>query len=63
VKLWSKPDLLMSGEGSLGYQVLERSVVFNVAVRWDSYTRRGLAPSSSVTNGEMKLLGIATLVF
>jgi hypothetical protein len=63
VKLWSKPDVLLSAEGSLGYQVLERSVVFNVSVRWDSYTRRGLAPSSSVTDGEMKLLGIATLVF
>ncbi len=63
LKMWSKADLLLSAEGSLGYQVLERSVVFNVAVRWDSYTRRGLTLDSSATDAEMKLLGIATLVF
>jgi hypothetical protein len=63
VKLWNKADMLLSAEGSLGYQVLERTVVFNVSVRWDGYTRRGLTPSSSVDDGELKLLGIATLVF
>jgi hypothetical protein len=63
VKMWNKVDLLASGEGSLGYQVLDGSAVFNVAVRWDSYRRRGLALDSSATDSEMKLLGIATLVF
>jgi hypothetical protein len=63
VKLWNKADLLVSGEGSLGYQVLERTVIFNAAIRWDSYTRRGRTPESDVTDSEMKLLGNATLLF
>ncbi len=63
VKMWQKPDLLVSAEGSLGYQVLDQSAIFNVALRWDSYTRRGLNPDTSVTDSEILLLGIATLVF
>jgi hypothetical protein len=63
VKLWNKADTMVGAEASLGYQVLERTVVFNVAARWDSYRRRGPTPDSSVTESEMKLLGIATLVF
>jgi hypothetical protein len=63
VKMWSKDDLLLSAEGSLGYQVLEKTVVFNAAVRWDSYVRRGQAPDTSETDSQMMLLGIATLVF
>jgi hypothetical protein len=63
VKMWSETDLLAGGEGSLGYQVLEGSAVFNVAVRWDSYRRRGRELASAVTDSEMKLLGVATLVF
>jgi hypothetical protein len=42
VKAWSKSDLLLSAEGSLGYQVLDQSAIFNAAVRWNGYTRRGL---------------------
>jgi hypothetical protein len=63
VKMWNKVDLLAGGEASLGYQVLQGSAVFNVAVRWDSFRRRGLDLDSSATDSEMKLLGIATLVF
>jgi hypothetical protein len=63
LKMWKKPDLLLSGEGSLGYQVLDQSVVFNVAVRWNSYTRRGKGANTDETDSELKLLGIATLVF
>ncbi|WP_242345040.1 hypothetical protein [Anaeromyxobacter terrae] len=63
MKMWNKADLLLAGEASLGYQVLEGSAVFNVAVRWDQFRRRGLAPETSATDSEMKLLGIATLVF
>lgn len=63
LKLWSKPDLLLAGEASLGYQVLEQSVLFNLAVRWSSYTRRGHAAGTEETDSELTMLGIATLMF
>jgi hypothetical protein len=63
LKMWDRPDLLVSGEGSLGIQVLEQTVVFNAVIRWDSYTRRGTAPNTETTTSEMKLIGLATLVF
>jgi hypothetical protein len=62
-KMWQKADLLVAGEGSLGYQVLDQSAVFNATVRWQSYRRRGLAPDTSVTESEVLLLGVASLVF
>ena len=62
MKMWNKTDTFLAG-GGLGYQVLEGSAVFNVAVRWDQFRRRGLATETSETDGEMKLLGLATLVF
>ncbi len=63
VKMWSKDDLLVAAEGSLGYQVLEKTVVFNAVVRWESFVRRGTTPNTSATDSQMTLLGIATLVF
>ncbi len=63
VKMWQKADLLLSAEGSLGYQVLEQTATFNAAVRWNSYTRRGLGVGTSVSESEMMLLATATLVF
>jgi len=63
MKMWNQPDLLLSGEGSLGVQVLEQTVVFNAVIRWDSFTRRGTLPNTESTNSEMKLMGLATLVF
>lgn len=63
VKMWSKPDLLIAAEGSLGYQVLEQSAVFNVAVRWNNFTRRGKGADVSESDSEVMLLGIASLVF
>jgi hypothetical protein len=63
MKMWDKEDLLVSTEGSLGYQVLDQSAVFNVAVRWNGYTRRGLAPETNESESEVLLLAIASLVF
>jgi len=63
VKMWQKPDLLFAAEGSLGYQVLQQSAVFNVAMRWNNYTRRGKTPDSSQSESELMLLGVASLVF
>jgi len=63
VTMWRKPDLLVSAEGSLGYQVLQQSAVFNVAVRWSDYTRRAGAPGASRSESEIGLLAVASLVF
>jgi hypothetical protein len=63
LKMWNQPDLLVSGEGSLGVQVLEQSVVFDAVIRWDSYRRRGEAPNTDERASEMKLMALATLVF
>lgn len=63
LKLWSRPDLLLAGEASLGYQVLEQSVLFDLAVRWSSFRRRGHEPGVHETDSELTLLGLATLMF
>ncbi len=63
LKLWQKSDMLLAGEAALGYQVLDQSAVFNATVRWQSYTRRGLAPDTSATDSEVLLLATASLVF
>lgn len=63
LKMWRQPDLFLAGEASLGYQVLEQSVLFNLAVRWDAYTRRDHAVDSSETDSELTMLAIATLLF
>lgn len=64
LKMWKKNDLMLSGEGSLGYQVLDGSVLFNLAVRWTSYTRRAPAAADATSNAsDLKLMGLATLVF
>ncbi len=63
MKMWQKADMLLAGEGSLGYQVLDQSAVFNATVRWQSYRRRGLSPDTSATESEVLLLAVASLVF
>ncbi|HEY6099856.1 MAG TPA: hypothetical protein VIW03_10525 [Anaeromyxobacter sp.] len=63
VKLWRTADLLAAVEGSIGYQALDRTAVFNLSLRWNSYTRRGLAPETSETASETLVVGAATLAF
>ena len=63
LKMWQKADLMLAAEGSLGYQVLDQSAVFNATVRWQSYRRRGLAADTTATEAEVLLLGVASLVF
>jgi hypothetical protein len=64
VKMWNKPDLLLAGEASLGYQVLDQSAVFNVTARWQSYRRRSdRALDASISESEVLLLAVASLVF
>jgi len=61
VKAWNRAELLVSAEGSLGYQALDRSAVFNVAVRWNSFRRRLATPDTSASESEVMLLATATL--
>lgn len=63
LKLWDKADMLLAGEGSLGYQVLDQSAVFNATVRWQGYNRRGLEKGTSASESEVLLLAVASLVF
>jgi hypothetical protein len=63
MKMWRETDLLAAAEGSLGYQALEQSAVFNAALRWSHTTRRGLVRDTSEQESEILLLGTATLVF
>lgn len=61
MKMWRQADLMVGGEGSLGYQVLRRAAVFDVTLRWNGYTRRGLTPGSSERESEVLLLAVASL--
>jgi hypothetical protein len=61
LKLWRKADLLLAGEASIGYQALDRTALFSFSVRWNGYTRRGLAPDTSETASEVLLVLGATL--
>jgi hypothetical protein len=61
VKLWNQPDLLASGEGTLGVETLRRTALFDVGVRWNHFTRRGRLPNSSERESEVLLLVLASL--
>ena len=63
LKFWHEADLFLSVEGSLGYQVLQRSTAFNLIARWSDYSRRGRARSTTANEAEVMLLGAATLAF
>jgi hypothetical protein len=63
VKMWQKADLLLAGEAALGYQALDQTAVFNVAVRWNGYTRRGIGTETNEGESEIMLLAVASLVF
>lgn len=63
LKLWRRADLLLAAEGTLGYQALDGAALFSLSLRWNGYTRRGLAPGTSETASEVLLVGGATLAF
>lgn len=63
LKLWHDADLFLSIEGSLGYQVLQRSTAFNLVARWSNYSRRGPTRGTTANEAEGMLLGTATLAF
>jgi hypothetical protein len=61
LKAWRKGDLLLGAEASLGWQALDRTALFGFSVRWNRYTRRGLAPDTTETASEVLLVLAATL--
>jgi hypothetical protein len=63
VKLWQKPDLLLSLEGSVGWEVLRREATLGLTFRMDDFTRRGTKPHTSVDSLQLTLLAAATLAF
>lgn len=61
VKLWNQPDLLVSAEGSLGFETLRRAALFELGARWNGFTRRGRLPGSSERESEVLFLALASL--
>jgi hypothetical protein len=59
MRMWGPGDQFKSAEASAGYALLDKTVLLDVLVRWESYTRR-----SSDTPGAMEksdqLIGMAS---
>ena len=62
LKLWRKADLLLSAEGSVGWEVLQRAQLALV-LRLDEYTRRGVEPDTTASDWQVTLLAAVTLAF
>jgi hypothetical protein len=66
MRMWGPGDQFKSVEGSAGFAVLEKTVLLDLMVRWESYTRRSndpsLPPGSMVTSDQLLALVSATLV-
>jgi hypothetical protein len=63
LKLWSKSDLLLGVEGTIGWQLPRQPVALHVGARFQSYTRRGLAKDTSARSGEAMGFATASLGF
>lgn len=63
LKFWGSVDQLKAAEASLGIAVLERTVLINASMRWESFARRGQAPGSHESSDQFIGQAAATLVF
>jgi hypothetical protein len=65
LRMWGPGDQLKSVEGSAGYALLDKTVLLDLLLRWESYTRRSnsLPPSDGMETSD-QLIGMvsATLV-
>ena len=43
MRMWGPGDQLKSVEGSAGFALLDKTVLLDVLLRWESYTRRSNA--------------------
>lgn len=63
MRMWGPADELRSVEGSAGYALLDKTVLLDVLLRWESYTRRSkLTPGTMVTSDQLIGMATATLV-
>jgi hypothetical protein len=67
LRMWGPGDQLKSVEGSAGYALLDKTVLLDLLLRWESYTRRSsdksLPPGTMVTADQLIGMASATLVF
>ena len=64
LKFWGSVDMLTAAEASAGVALLDRSVLLNVSLRWEGYTRRDNAPGGPAVSADQFLgMAAATLVF
>jgi hypothetical protein len=65
LKFWGSVDQLTAAEASAGMAVLERTVLINVSMRWESFTRRGDRDHPGTSESADQFIGqaAATLVF
>jgi hypothetical protein len=61
LKLWRQGDLLLAAEAGAGWQALDGTALFSLSLRWNGYTRRGLAPGTTESASEVLLVAGATL--
>ncbi len=66
MRMWGPGDQFRSVEGSAGYALLDKTVLLDVLLRWESYTRRSssttLPPGSMETADQLIGMASATLV-
>jgi len=65
MRMWGPGDQFKSVEGSAGYALLDKTVLLDLLLRWESYTRRSnaLPPSDAMeTSDQLIAMVSATLV-
>jgi hypothetical protein len=64
LKFWGSVDMLTAAEASAGVALLDRTVLLNIALRWEGYTRRANLPGAPAASADQFLgMAAATLVF
>jgi hypothetical protein len=61
-KLWGVPDLVAGVEGSMGVAVLDNTVLFDLALRWDHSTLRAPDRNASRSYDQMLAMLVASLL-
>jgi hypothetical protein len=66
LRMWGPGDQYKAVEGSAGFALLDKTVLLDLMVRWESYTRRSndasLPPGSMVSSDQLLAVISATLV-
>jgi hypothetical protein len=63
MRMWGPGDVFQAVEGSAGVALLDRTLLLDLLVRWEAYTRRGRStPRSMETDDQLMGMASATLV-